>query len=118
MMNSGCSGMLLILSTAAWSVETTSVFAGLLNPMWLSLIWTKRRPDSAFLLFLLPPKIWEVGMPSAAMVQRSPVPAQAMHLRNPRRSRPSLLWSWSRRLGSRSLCLRDMGLLFVDQWLS
>ena len=111
-MNSGRSDRLLILSTVACSVETTSVFAGLLNPMWLSLICTKCRPDSAFLLSLLPPKMWEVGIPSAVTVHSSPVPAQAMHFKNPRRLRPSLLWGSSRILGSRSLCFRDIGLLF------
>ena len=36
--NSGCSGRALILSTAAFNVAITSGLAGLLNPMWLSLI--------------------------------------------------------------------------------
>ena len=40
-MNSGGVGRPLILSTAAFSVPTTSGFAALLNPMWLSLICTK-----------------------------------------------------------------------------
>jgi hypothetical protein len=31
----------LILSAAAWNVALTSALAGLSNPMWLSLIWTK-----------------------------------------------------------------------------
>ena len=39
--NSGGVAKPLILSTAACSVPTTSGFAALLNPMWLSLIWTK-----------------------------------------------------------------------------
>ena len=38
------------------------------------------------------PKAWEVRTPPAA-VQMTPVPAQAMHSRKPRRSMPSLLWS-------------------------
>ena len=40
-MNSGAVGRALILSTATLSVAATSGFAALLNPMWLSLIWTK-----------------------------------------------------------------------------
>src|SRR5579863_10002440 len=62
--------------------------------MWLSLICTKRNSPAAALGpnsdnrlrlndFKMPPCI----------TQRVPVPAQAMHLRNPRRSMPSWLWS-------------------------
>ena len=40
-MNSGGVARPLILSTAVFSVPTTSGFAALLNPMWLSLICTK-----------------------------------------------------------------------------
>jgi hypothetical protein len=48
-MNAGGTGSALILPTAAFSVATTSEFAGLLNPMWLSLIWTKlSSPFAAF----------------------------------------------------------------------
>ena len=39
--NSGGTFNPLILSTAAFSVPTTSGFAALLNPIWLSLICTK-----------------------------------------------------------------------------
>src|SRR5262252_18070 len=93
-MNSGAAGSALILSTAALSVPTTSGLAGLLKPMWLSLICTKlssplasRSPISEDRLrlydFRTPPWI----------THRAPVPAQAMHLRKPRRSMPSWLWS-------------------------
>src|SRR5205823_3522393 len=39
------------------------------------------------------PKAFDVSMPLAT-VQITPVPAQAMHSRKPRRSMPSLLRSW------------------------
>src|SRR3981189_3569073 len=37
------------------------------------------------------PKAWELKTPPLT-VQATPVPAHAMHCRNPRRSMPSLLW--------------------------
>ncbi len=46
-MNSGAAGKALILSTAAFSVPATSGLAGLLNPMWLSLICTKLSSPAA-----------------------------------------------------------------------
>jgi hypothetical protein len=39
--NSGVFGNALMRMIASRVVPTTSVFAGLLKPMWLSLIWTK-----------------------------------------------------------------------------
>src|SRR5579864_8440003 len=90
MINSGVFGSALILSTVACSVPVTSGLAGLLKPMWLSLIWTKLKspfpPCASF------PKARELGTPPV-MVQMTPVPAQAMQCRNPRRSIPSSLWS-------------------------
>src|SRR5580704_16294945 len=73
-------------------VPTTSVFAGLLKPMWLSLIWTKFSSAVAIALRLLAswPNTVEVKSPPL-MDQITPVPAQAIHLRNPRRSMPSSL---------------------------
>src|SRR5438270_4803637 len=45
---------------------------------------------------LCPPRAKDFNTPPS-MTQSAPVPAQAMHLRNPRRSIPSLLWScWIR----------------------
>jgi len=41
MMKSGVCGTEFILSTAARRVAVTSGLAGLLKPIWLSLIWTK-----------------------------------------------------------------------------
>ena len=95
--NSGGTCRALIFSTAALKVAATSGLAGLLNPMWLSLICTK----------LSSPILWdfvfdpmskasarEVSTPPS-ITQSAPVPAQAMHFRNPRRSIPSLWWSCS-----------------------
>ena len=92
-MKSGLWGMALILLIAVCSVAVTSGLAGLLNPMWLSLICTKVK--SAPLPASLPwplAKARDTGMPPL-MVQTKPVPAHAMHFRNPRRSTPSLLRS-------------------------
>src|SRR5258708_39893058 len=46
-MKEGATGSALILSIAAFRVATTSVLAGLLKPMWLSLIWTKLKSPCA-----------------------------------------------------------------------
>ena len=40
--NAGLCGSALSLSTASRSVAVTSLFASLLKPMWLSLIWAKK----------------------------------------------------------------------------
>ena len=57
--------------------------------MWLSLIWANENPP------VDGPPAWpnalDEGIPPP-IVQRSPVPAQAMHLRKPRRSTPSFPW--------------------------
>ena len=55
--------------------------------MWLSLICTKVKSDCAE-GFIGSPNTREVGTPPAK-VQTRPVPAHAMHFRNPRRSMPS-----------------------------
>jgi hypothetical protein len=68
--------------------------AGLLKPMWLSLIWTKEKllcVAAAVACGVGPAaKRFEVGTPPA-MVQRRPVPAQAMQERKLRRSIPSFV---------------------------
>src|SRR5215472_14341391 len=94
--NSGSTDSALILSTAAFNVPTTSVLAGLLNPMWLSLICAKLsspaislEPNSGKRL-----SAYERSTPPR-MTQKAPVPAQAMHFRKPRRSTPSWLWSYT-----------------------
>src|SRR5438105_13190840 len=104
-MNSGVADNPLTLSTAAFSVPTTSGFAGLLNPMWLSLICTKLSSPimSAVLISETRLKLYEFSTPPF-ITQKAPVPAQAMHFRNPRRSR-----SEERRVGKecRSRQARD-----------
>src|SRR2546427_4778636 len=87
-MNSGGADSALILSTAAFSVPATSGFAGLLKPMWLSLICTKlNSPSDSFeLISGSRLRLYDFSTPPL-ITQRAPVPAQAMHFRNPRRSR-------------------------------
>jgi len=90
---SGGAGSALILSRAIFSVPVTSWLAALLKPMWLSLICTKLKAEPDFEwsvppLPLVAAKSLDVGTPPA-MVQSSPVPAQAIQLRKFRRSIPS-----------------------------
>ena len=78
-------------SIAFCKVPVTSGLAPLLNPMWLSLIWTKEK-SSAFALRRcrlhgLGQQL-DVGTPPASVHSR-PVPAHAMHPRKFRRSMPS-----------------------------
>ncbi len=40
--SAGLCGSALTFATASCSVAVTSLFASLLKPMWLSLIWTKK----------------------------------------------------------------------------
>src|SRR6266852_4849557 len=92
--NSGGVDNPVILSTAAFNVPATSGFAGLLKPMWLSLICTKLSSPimSAVLIPEIRLKLYEFSTPPF-ITQKAPVPAQAMHFRNPLRSTPSWLWS-------------------------
>ena len=94
---SGRSGSALILATASWSVAVTvCLYGSLPNPMWLSLIWTNEKlPAAAPARRATWPNARDEKTPPPA-VQTSPVPAQAMHLRNPRRSTPSPAHSRSR----------------------
>jgi RNA polymerase sigma-70 factor (ECF subfamily) len=85
MMKSGACGSALILSTVACSVPTTSGFAGLLKPIWLSLICTKVISPLGSPVCPGLPNARELSRPPPT-VQTTPVPAQAMHSRNPRRS--------------------------------
>src|SRR5258707_1246372 len=110
-MNDGVLGSALIFATASRSVAATSLFASLLKPMWLSLICTKLRSapaeraaaSEAWL------RVWDLRIPPV-MVQSTPVPAQAMHLRKPRRSTPSLSWLCFMMSGILCLELRFIGL--------
>src|SRR5262249_5618314 len=98
----GCWGRALMRLTASRSVAVTSVFGGRLKPMWLSLIWTKRKSlvvaaaGCGSALPALSSTGLQPRMPPLT-VQNRPVPAQAMHLRNPRRSMPSPAGSWGTR---------------------
>jgi hypothetical protein len=57
--------------------------------MWLSLICTKlSSPAPGAAAIALPPSSAERGMPPLT-VQSTPVPAQSMHFRNPRRCSPA-----------------------------
>src|SRR6266851_8281600 len=93
--NSGGVDNPVILSTAAFNVPATSGFAGLLKPMWLSLICTKLSSPVAAARDAAPEgllKAYDFSTPPC-ITHSAPVPAHAMHFRNPRRSMPSLLWS-------------------------
>src|SRR5260370_1307575 len=76
-------------------VSQRSHSAGLLTPMWLSLICTTLSspaaaapaPKSESRL-----KLYDFNTPPC-ITHSAPVPAHAMHFRNPRRSIPSSLWS-------------------------
>ena len=74
-----------IRSSASRSVPVTSVLAALLKPIWLSLIWTKLRPPADGSAASAVPMSREPGTPPV-IVQRAPVPTQAMQPRRPRRS--------------------------------
>src|SRR5204863_8062114 len=80
----------LILATASRSVAVTSALAALLNPIWLSLICTKRSPPAS-----MPCRIIALRAACSSdipfrtplvIVHTAPVPTHAMHFRNPRRS--------------------------------
>src|ERR1700730_8734338 len=108
--NSGAADSPLILSTAAFSVPDTSGLAGLLNPMWLSLICTKLSSPLASAVFNSESRLrlYDFNTPPC-ITQKAPVPAQAMHFRKPRRLTPSLLWSCK----SSSFFLSDILALLV-----
>src|SRR5438552_8513750 len=118
----GACGSAFSLATASWSVAVTSLFASLLNPMWLSLIWAKKLLFRCASVNSCPGfSLKEVVIPPAS-VQTVAVPAQAMQRRNPRRSTPSSLMlamklepvgrvlpCSSKLVSSRSLCLPICG---------
>src|SRR6266700_7374980 len=87
MTNAGREGRALICWMDRSNVPVTSWLAAPLKPMWLSLIWTKYR---SFVLGPAacwpPPPIPHPLSRPPVTVQATPVPAQAMHLRKPRRS--------------------------------
>src|SRR6266478_829970 len=109
-MNSGTAVSPLILSTAAFSVPATSGLAGLLNPIWLSLICTKLSSPLASVVLNSERRLrlYDFNTPPC-ITQKAPVPAQAMHFRQPRRLTPSLLWSCK----SSSFFLSDILALLV-----
>ena len=105
----------LIFAIASRRVAVTSVLAGLSNPIWLSLIWTKRSP---------PPPCDIIGAcdvcPSGDPFRTppdsphtAPVPTHAMHCRKFRRPGSftsfgaTLTPSWNIRRFGCPLCLKD-----------
>ncbi len=84
MMKAGSPGIASTLSIAASKVFRASGLAGFEKPMWLSDSCTKEKPPSAA---LAEPIRRDDGTPPAT-VQTTPVPAQSMHFRDCRRSRP------------------------------
>src|SRR4029078_2227442 len=101
-------GIALMRSRAILNVSVTSLFAALLNPIWLSMICRKIRSvdvgkdDPAFATSA---RVFEARTPPL-MVQSTPVPAHAMHFRKPRRSIPSCSWSWEMELYIYALSFR------------
>src|SRR4051794_9049731 len=88
-MKDGLAGIALIFATASRRVASASGFAGLSKPTWLSLICRNVR---ALLVRALAASALarpiERGRPPLS-IQRTPVPAQVMHARKPRRLMPS-----------------------------
>jgi hypothetical protein len=85
-MKSGFTGMAAILATASRKVTRVSGLNGLEKPMWLSLICTKLK-GRARVAAAAASSPTDAGTPPAS-VQTSPVPAQLMHFKNPRRLSP------------------------------
>ena len=87
-------GSALMRAIVSRNVAATSWFAGFLNPMWLSLICTKfsvpAGAASAGAPGVVCPSARDVSTPPLRD-QSTPVPAQAMHFKKPRRSMPSAL---------------------------
>src|SRR5204863_6259346 len=103
----------LILATASRSVAVTSALAALLNPIWLSLICTKRSPPAS-----MPCRIIALRAACSSdipfrtplvIVHTAPVPTHAMHFRNPRRSHST--WSCFFVIASASLRARELHVL-------
>src|SRR5580658_1308121 len=98
--NAGAFGSASTFAMAARNVPVTSGLAALLNPIWLSLICANVKSLPAALPLAAPsaPPLAPFSPPSnacdfktpPAIVQITPVPAQAIHSKNPRRSSPSL----------------------------
>src|SRR6266481_373584 len=86
MMKDGLIGIAFTLATASRSVPSASGLAGLLKPMWLSLICRNVNPvDSAASASPINPTEW--GTPPLT-AQSTPVPAQTMHSSTSRRPNP------------------------------
>src|SRR5579862_8070228 len=100
----------LIFSIASFSVPVTSWFAALLKPIWLSLICTKLKLPEAAPPDLSAANSLDVGIPPT-IVHTRPVPAQAMQLKNPRRSMPS---TGTESFGSPSTGCCDESIFFMN----
>src|SRR5712691_3894262 len=83
-MKEGLTGIPFTLAIASFSVPSALGLAGLSKPIWLSLICRKVNPFGSA-ASASPTRPSEVGTPPAT-VHNTPVPAQIMHSRAPRRS--------------------------------
>src|SRR5579862_8003290 len=107
MMNFGLRGSALMRLIASPNVAVTLLLAALLNPIWLSLIWTNVKSAAPEGEGVVSPNTREVSNPPERE-KTSPVPVHAMHLRNPRRSMESSR-PWWRIMSSliRGNCVED-----------
>lgn len=87
-LNAGGLGSALTRATACCNVPVTSWLGTFLKPMWLSLICAKLKLPVDAPWVAASAIVREERMP-AEIVQISPAPARAMHLRKPRRSTSS-----------------------------
>src|SRR6478672_13009169 len=83
-MKAGCVFSSLTLPIASRSVPSASGLAGLLKPIWLSLICAKVKAEAS-VASASPSRPKDFGTPPDS-VHKTPVPAQIMHSRAPRRS--------------------------------
>ena len=101
MTKSGRCGSAFTLAIASRNVARASAFGGLLKPIWLSLICAKVKGAAAECLTgAASAASSPIELPTPPLKANSaPVPAQAMHFKNPRRS-PSMSSSIAKPLRS------------------
>src|SRR5882724_3440698 len=103
-MKDGVLGSVLIFATASRKVAATSLFASLLKPMWLSLIWTKLRSA---------PAARAAASETRLRVCDLRIPPGSWSRGHRCRPRPCI---WGNRGGQRRLC-RDCVLLYLTYCL-